>query len=92
MNNPIPYDLETIIKRGAKIVKGDCSDCPYLRLYSYPVCYCLHALVDGSTLCPYDYVLKRARASYEEHHETIQYWDELTKSIIWGDSFVNVSE
>ena len=85
-------DLERNLKRGARIVRAECSDCPLLRLYSYPVCYCLHAMVDESTLCPYDYDLKRARSFYREHYETIRYWDEYTKRQIWGDDFVNVPQ
>ena len=85
-------DLDRNLKRGARIIKGECSDCPFLRLYSYPVCYCLHAMVDESTLCPYDYDLKRARSFYQEQYETIRFWDEYTKKQIWGDSFVNVPQ
>lgn len=80
-----PDDIERTIKRGVKTVNGDCSDCPFLRLYSYPVCYCLHAVVDWSTKCPYDYNLKRARKMYDENIETIRFWDEFTKKEIWGD-------
>ena len=80
-----PDDIERTIKRGVKTVNGDCSDCPFLRLYSYPVCYCLHAVVDWSTKCPYDYNLKRARKTYDENIETIRFWDEFTKKEIWGD-------
>ena len=83
-------DLQRNLKRGSRIVRAECSDCPFLRLYRYPVCYCVHAMVDESTLCPYDYVLSRARRFYHDHYETIRYWDEYTKKQIWGDSFVNV--
>jgi len=85
-------DLERNLKKGTRIVKAECSDCPFLRLYSYPVCYCLHAIVDESTLCPYDYDLRRARKTYAELIETIRYWDEFIKNQIWGCSFVNVPE
>ena len=85
-------DLQRNLKRGSRIVRAECSDCPFLRLYSYPVCYCLHAMVDESTLCPYDYIIVRARRFYQEHYETIRYWDEYTKKQIWGCSFVNVHE
>ena len=85
-------DIERTIKRGSKIVKGDCSGCPFLRLYSYPVCYCLHAVVDWSRLCPYDYDLKRARKTYDDNLETIKYWDEYSKREIWGALDVNVSQ
>ena len=85
-------DLERTIKRGARVVNGDCSNCPFLRLYSYPVCYCLHAMVDWSTKCPYDYNHKRAQSFYDEHYETIRFWDEYMKKQIWGDCFVNVPQ
>lgn len=89
----IPHDdLERNLKRGARIVKADCSNCPFLRLYSYPVCYCLHAMVDESTLCPYDYDLKRARRFYEEYIENIRFWDGFLRKIFWGLSDVNVSQ
>ena len=85
-------EIERTIKRGSRIVKGECSDCPFLRLYSYPVCYCLHAVVDWSTLCPYDYDHERARIFYDDHLETIRFWDEYSKKQLWGDSFVNPLE
>lgn len=82
-DTPTSDEIERTVRRGAKIVKGECSNCPFLRLYSYPVCYCLHAVVDYSSLCPYDYVIDRARVFYDNNIETIRYWDELTKKILF---------
>ena len=93
MNKPLNDDeIARLMKKGGKIIKGDCGDCPFLRLYGYPVMYCLHAIVDGSTLCPYDYDLKRSREKYIELSETVEFWDKYTQSFIWGDEDVNVLE
>jgi len=77
-------EIENKMRASSKLVKGDCGDCPYLRLYHYPVCYCLFSFVDGSTLCPFDYDLLRARRVYSQNIDTIEFWDNFTKSIIWG--------
>lgn len=79
-------EIEHKMRASSKLVKGDCGDCPYLRLYHYPVCYCLFSFVDGSTLCPFDYDLPRARRVYSQNIDTIEFWDNFTKSIIWGVS------
>ena len=73
--------------KSAKIINADCCDCPYLRLYHYPVCYCLHSIVDESTLCPYDYDLRVARIVYKKNIECIEYWDKFVKRQLFGTDF-----
>lgn len=70
------------LDRGIKLITGDCCQCPYERLYSYPVCYCLFGVVDYSTRCPFDYDLELAKKHYSENKECVDYHYNLIKKFI----------
>lgn len=70
------------IKRGIRMITEDCTQCPYERLLSYPVCYCLFGVVDYSTRCPFDYDLEKAKKEYDLNRDCIEYHYNVIKGFI----------
>ena len=73
------------LKRGVRMITGDCSQCPYEKLLSYPVSYCLFGVVDYSTRCPFDYDLKLALQHYAENKECADYHYNIVKKYLNED-------
>lgn len=70
------------LKRGIRMITEDCTGCPYEKLLSYPVCYCLFGVVDYSTRCPFDYDLEEAKKEYDLNRDCIEYHYNVIKGFI----------
>ena len=73
---------KTPLELGIRLISIDCANCPYMRLFDYPVMYCLYGVVDYSTKCPHDYNISRAMKEYQDNADCVEFWYNQAKGII----------